>query len=149
MCFKNFGSIKIGDDGNIIKFIEKPSNPNSNYAIVGLYYYPNSVIQISKKIKPSNRGELEITSVNNEFLKRNQLKVELMGRGFAWLDTGTHENLLQASNFIQTVEKMQALKVACLEEIAYNMKYIDKNELKKHIQSNKNNNYAKYLNKLL
>ncbi len=146
---ENFGSIKIGDDGNIIKFIEKPSNPNSNYAIVGLYYYPNSVIQISKKIKPSNRGELEITSVNNEFLKRNQLKVELMGRGFAWLDTGTHENLLQASNFIQTVEKMQAMKVACLEEIAYNMKYIDKNELKKHIQSNKNNNYAKYLNKLL
>ena len=146
---ENFGSIKIGDDGNIIKFIEKPSNPNSNYAIVGLYYYPNSVIQISKKIKPSNRGELEITSVNNEFLKRNQLKVELIGRGFAWLDTGTHENLLQASNFIQTVEKMQAMKVACLEEIAYNMKYIDKNELKKHIQSNKNNNYAKYLNKLL
>ena len=104
---ENFGIIKSDSDGNIEEFIEKPKNPPSNYAVVGLYFYPNAVIEISKLVKPSKRGELEITAVNNEFLKRNQLKVEFMGRGFAWLDTGNHDNLLQASNFIKTVEKMQ------------------------------------------
>ena len=146
---ENFGIIKSDSDGNIEEFIEKPKNPPSNYAVVGLYFYPNSVIEISKLIKPSKRGELEITSVNNEFLERNKLKVEFMGRGFAWLDTGNHDNLLQASNFIKTVEKMQGLKVGCLEEIAFNMNFIDENILKQHIKSNKNNSYAKYLKRLL
>tara|TARA_Y100000766_G_scaffold266766_1_gene261347 strand:+ start:3417 stop:4289 length:873 start_codon:yes stop_codon:yes gene_type:complete len=146
---ENFGIIKSDSDGNIEEFIEKPKNPPSNYAVVGLYFYPNNVIGISKLIKPSKRGELEITSVNNEFLERNQLKVEFMGRGFAWLDTGNHDNLLQASNFIKTVEKMQGLKVGCLEEIAFNMNFIDENILKQHIKSNKNNSYAKYLKRLL
>jgi len=146
---ENFGIIKSDNDGNIEEFIEKPSNPSSNYAVVGLYFYPNTVIEISKTIQPSKRGELEITSVNNEFLMRNQLKVEFMGRGFAWLDTGTHDNLLQASIFIKTVEKMQAMKVACLEEIAFNMNFINEDILRQHIKSNKNNAYAKYLKKLL
>ena len=146
---ENFGVVKTDTNGEILGFEEKPRKTNSNHAIVGLYFYPNNVIDIAKKIKPSSRGELEITSVNNEFLKRKKLKVELMGRGFAWLDTGTHENLLQASNFIKTVEKMQAMKVACLEEIAFSMNYIDEDMLKSHIKNNRNNEYAKYLKKLI
>jgi glucose-1-phosphate thymidylyltransferase len=112
---------------------------------VGLYFYPNNVIEIAKKIKPSERGELEITTVNQEYLKQGNLKVELMGRGFAWLDTGTHESLLEASNYIQTIENRQGLKVACIEEIAYEMGYIDKDKLIELAQPLKKNQYGQYL----
>ena len=106
-------------DGNVTSIEEKPKNPKSNYAVVGLYFYTNDVVQIAKTIKPSDRGELEITTVNQEYLKQNNLKVQLLGRGFAWLDTGTHDSLMEAGQFIETIEKRQGLKVACLEEIAY------------------------------
>ena len=127
---------------------EKPNNPKSNYAVIGLYYYPNSVVEIAKNIKPSDRGELEITTVNQKYLEEGNLKVELMGRGYAWLDTGTHESLLEASNFIQTIEKRQGLKVACLEEIAYRMNYINKEQLKQLAEPLKKNGYGQYLLKL-
>jgi glucose-1-phosphate thymidylyltransferase len=116
--------------------------------VVGLYFYTNDVVQIAKTIKPSHRGELEITTVNQEYLKRNDLKVQLLGRGFAWLDTGTHDSLMEAGQFIETIEKRQGLKVACLEEIAYNMKYIDKAQLNKLAQPLKKNGYGQYLLKL-
>lgn len=128
---ERYGVVTFGEKNNVIKIEEKPEKPQSNYAVVGLYFYTNDVIQVSKKIKPSKRGELEITSVNQEFLKNGKLKVELLGRGFAWLDTGTHDSLIQAGNFIETIEKRQGLKVACLEEIAYHMKFINKSQLKK------------------
>ena len=118
-------------DGNVTSIEEKPKNPASNYAVVGLYFYTNNVVQIAKTIKPSDRGELEITTVNQEYLKNNNLKVELLGRGFAWLDTGTHDSLMEAGQFIETIEKRQGLKVACLEEIAFRMNYIDANQVKK------------------
>lgn len=128
---ERYGVVTFGKKNNVIKIEEKPEKPQSNYAVVGLYFYTNDVIEVSKKIKPSKRGELEITSVNQEFLKKGKLKVELLGRGFAWLDTGTHDSLIQAGNFIETIEKRQGLKVACLEEIAYHMKFINKSQLKK------------------
>lgn len=128
---ERYGVVTFGEKNNVIKIEEKPEKPQSNYAVVGLYFYTNDVIEVSKKIKPSKRGELEITSVNQEFLKKGKLKVELLGRGFAWLDTGTHDSLIQAGNFIETIEKRQGLKVACLEEIAYHMKFINKSQLKK------------------
>lgn len=128
---ERYGVVTFGEKNNVIKIEEKPEKPQSNYAVVGLYFYTNEVIEVSKKIKPSKRGELEITSVNQEFLKKGKLKVELLGRGFAWLDTGTHDSLIQAGNFIETIEKRQGLKVACLEEIAYHMKFINKSQLKK------------------
>ena len=118
-------------DGNVTSIEEKPKNPASNYAVVGLYFYTNDVVQIAKTIKPSDRGELEITTVNQEYLKNNNLKVQLLGRGFAWLDTGTHDSLMEAGQFIETIEKRQGLKVACLEEIAFRMNYIDANQVKK------------------
>jgi len=132
-------------DGNVTSIEEKPKNPASNYAVVGLYFYTNNVVQIAKTIKPSDRGELEITTVNQEYLKNNNLKVQLLGRGFAWLDTGTHDSLMEAGQFIETIEKRQGLKVACLEEIAYRMNYINKEQLEQLAKPLKKNGYGKYL----
>lgn len=147
---ENFGVVEFDKKNKVIGIEEKPNSPKSNYAVVGLYYYPNDVIQISKSIKPSKRGELEISSVNEEYLKKQILNVEILGRGYAWLDTGTHDSLLEASNFIHTIEKHSGLKVACLEEIAYKMGYIDANQLKTLIEPLKKTGYGKYLkNKVL
>lgn len=145
----SFGVVNFDENDHILSFEEKPVSPKSNYAVVGLYFYPNSVIEIAKNVKPSKRGELEITSVNNVFLDRNQICLELMGRGFAWLDTGTHESLLQASNFIKTIEDLQSLKIACLEEIAFKMGYINDKQLKYLATSINNKNYSNYLLRLL
>ena len=125
-----YGVAAFDDNGNVISIDEKPKKPKSNFAVVGLYFYTNDVIQIAKNIKPSKRGELEITSVNQIYLNQNRLKVELLGRGFAWLDTGTHDSLLEAGNFIESIESRKGLKVACIEEIAYRMKYIDADQVK-------------------
>ena len=140
-----YGVVDFDEQGNALSLEEKPLKPKSNYAVVGLYFYPNSVVNIAKNIKPSARGELEITTVNQTYLEQGDLKVELMGRGFAWLDTGTHESLLDASNFIQTIEKRQGLKVACIEEIAYEMGYISKAELLTLAQPLLKNQYGQYL----
>lgn len=145
---ERYGVAEFDKSNNVISIEEKPAEPKSNYAVVGLYFYPNSVIETAKNIKPSDRGELEITSVNQEYLASGGLKVELMGRGYAWLDTGTHESLLEASNYIQTIEKRQGLKVACLEEIAYEMGYITREKLIELAQPLKKNEYGKYLLKL-
>ena len=142
---KRYGVIDFDDYGNALSIVEKPNNPKSNYAVVGLYFYPNSVVEIAKNIKPSLRGELEITSVNQKFLEDKNLRVELLGRGYAWLDTGTHESLLEASNFIQAVEHRQGLKVACLEEIAFLKGYISKNQLLELAEPLKKNAYGEYL----
>ena len=140
-----YGVAEFDDKGNVLSIEEKPLKPKSNYAVVGLYFYPNSVVEIAKNIKPSHRGELEITTVNQVYLEQGNLKVELMGRGYAWLDTGTHESLLEASNFIQTIEKRQGLKVACIEEIAYEMGYISQDQLIKLAQPLLKNQYGQYL----
>ena len=145
---ERYGVAGFDKEGNVTSIEEKPKNPASNYAVVGLYFYTNDVVQIAKTIKPSHRGELEITTVNQEYLKRNDLKVQLLGRGFAWLDTGTHDSLMEAGQFIETIEKRQGLKVACLEEIAYNMKYIDKAQLNKLAEPLNKNGYGQYLLKL-
>ncbi|CAM1333935.1 glucose-1-phosphate thymidylyltransferase RfbA [Tenacibaculum aestuariivivum] len=142
---KRYGVVDFDDKGNAISIIEKPENPKSNYAVVGLYFYPNNVIKMAKKVVPSERGELEITSVNQQYLEDKQLKVELMGRGFAWLDTGTHDSLLEASQFIETIEKRQGLKVACLEEIALYMGYISKEKVRELAEPLKKNGYGQYL----
>ena len=142
---ERFGVAEFDNKGNVISIEEKPENPKSNYAVVGLYFYTNEVIQIAKNVKPSNRGELEITSVNQVYLSQNNLKVELLGRGFAWLDTGTHDSLLEAGQFIESIEKRKGLKVACLEEIAYRMEYINAEQVKKLAQPLKKNGYGKYL----
>ena len=128
---ENFGVVEFDKNKNAVTIEEKPISPKSNYAVVGLYFYPNDVVKISKSIKPSQRGELEISSVNEKYLERGDINVKIMGRGFTWLDTGTHDSLLEASNFIHTIEKHSGLKVACLEEIAYKMGYIDSKQLKK------------------
>jgi glucose-1-phosphate thymidylyltransferase len=140
-----YGVAEFDANGNVLSLEEKPKQPKSNYAVVGLYFYPNSVVEIAKNIKPSARGELEITTVNQTYLEQGNLKVELMGRGFAWLDTGTHESLLDASNFIQTIETRQGLKVACIEEIAYEMGYISKSDLINLAQPLLKNQYGQYL----
>ena len=142
---ERYGVAEFDTNGNVISIEEKPTNPKSNFAVVGLYFYTNDVVQIAKKIKPSHRGELEITSVNQEYLKHQNLKVELLGRGFAWLDTGTHDSLMEAGQFIETIEKRQGLKVACLEEIAYRMNYINKDQLKQLAEPLKKNGYGQYL----
>ena len=142
---ENFGVVELDKKNNAISIDEKPVFPKSNYAVVGLYYYPNDVIKISKSIKRSKRGELEISSVNQEYLNRGDLNVEIMGRGFTWLDTGTHDSLLEASNFIHTIEKHSGLKVACLEEIAFKMGYINSKKLEKLIEPLKKTGYGKYL----
>ena len=142
---ERYGVAEFNEDGVVTSLEEKPTEPKSNYAVVGLYFYPNDVIQKAKDVKPSHRGELEITTLNQDYLNENRLKVELMGRGYAWLDTGTHESLLEASMFIQTIENRQGLKVACLEEIAYEMGYITKEELLELAQPLKKNQYGQYL----
>jgi len=140
-----YGVAEFDANGNVLSIEEKPLKPKSNYAVVGLYFYPNSVVEIAKNIKPSSRGELEITTVNQTYLEQGDLKVELMGRGFSWLDTGTHESLLEASNFIQTIENRQGLKVACIEEIAYEMGYISQAQLIQLAQPLLKNQYGQYL----
>ncbi len=142
---ERYGVAEFDEKGNVISVEEKPENPKSNYAVVGLYFYTNEVISIAKNIKPSARGELEITTVNEEYLKRGELKVELMGRGYAWLDTGTHDSLLEASSFIQTIEKRQGLKVACLEEIAYEQGFIDAEKVRELARPLAKSGYGEYL----
>ena len=142
---QRYGVAEFNENGDVISIEEKPKEPNSNYAVVGLYFYPNDVVKKAKNVKPSDRGELEITTLNQDYLNENRLKVELMGRGYAWLDTGTHESLLEASSFIQTIENRQSLKVACLEEIAYEMGYISKEKLLELAEPLKKNQYGQYL----
>ena len=142
---QRYGVAEFNDSGDVISIEEKPKEPKSNYAVVGLYFYPNDVVKKAKDVKPSDRGELEITTLNQDYLNENRLKVELMGRGYAWLDTGTHESLLEASSFIQTIENRQSLKVACLEEIAYEMGYISKEKLLELAEPLKKNQYGQYL----
>ena len=138
---ERYGVAEVDEEGNVINLEEKPEKPKSNYAIVGLYYYPNSVIQIAKEVKPSHRGELEITSVNESYLKLNKLKLEILSRGYAWLDTGTHESLTEATEFVKAVEKRTGLKIACLEEIALKMNYIQKEKLIENIKDKKGDYY--------
>jgi glucose-1-phosphate thymidylyltransferase len=146
---ERYGVAEFDKNGNVTSIEEKPTDPKSNFAVVGLYFYTNDVVQIAKNIKPSHRGELEITSVNKEYLQQQTLKVELLGRGFAWLDTGTHDSLMEAGQFIETIEKRQGLKVACLEEIAYRMKYIDAAQVKKLAEPLRKNGYGQYLLNLI
>jgi glucose-1-phosphate thymidylyltransferase len=142
---ERYGVAEFDADGKVISIEEKPAEPKSNFAVVGLYFYPNEVVQVAQQIKPSARGELEITTVNEVFLAKESLQVELMGRGYAWLDTGTHESLLEASSFIQTIEKRQGLKIACLEEIAYEMGFIDKTQVLRLAQDLAKTGYGQYL----
>ena len=145
---ERYGVVEFDTDGNAVSIEEKPENPKSNYAVSGLYFYPNDVVQVAKNQKPSPRGELEITDVNKHYLNNNRLKVEQMGRGYAWLDTGTHDSLLEASQFVQTLEKRQGMKISCIEEIAYRMDYIDKDQLKALGKEMANNPYGQYLLKI-
>ena len=142
---ERYGVVDFDSDGNALSIEEKPQKPKSNYAVSGLYFYPNSVVDIAKDIKPSERGELEITSVNQAYLSQGNLKVEVMGRGYAWLDTGTHDSLIDASNYIRTIESRQGLKIACLEVIACKMGYITKQELLQLAEPLKKNGYGQYL----
>ena len=145
----SFGIIEFGHDGKPISIQEKPKSPKSNYAVTGLYFYDSKVVEIAKSIKPSKRGELEITAINENYLNADNLHVKILGRGFAWLDTGTHDSLLDASDFVRTIEHRQGLKIACLEEIAFLKGWIDKNVLSEQIKYNKNNSYGIYLKTIL
>ena len=146
---ERYGVAEFDKDGNVLSIEEKPKQPKSNYAVVGLYFYPNEVVKVAKTIKPSARGELEITTVNQAFLEKGDLKVQLLGRGFAWLDTGTHDSLAEASTFVEVIEKRQGLKIACLEEIAYRKGWIEAEQLKGLAQPMIKNQYGQYLLKLL
>ena len=145
---ERYGVVEFDINGNAISLEEKPTAPKSNYAVSGLYFYPNDVIEIAKKQKPSDRGELEITDTNKSYLSQGRLKVEKLGRGYAWLDTGTHDSLLEASQFVQILEKRQGVKISCIEEIAYRMGFIDKDGLVKLAEKMKNNSYGDYLIRL-
>ncbi len=145
---ERYGVVEFDDNGEAISLEEKPQNPMSNYAVSGIYFYPNNVIEFAKKQKPSERGELEITDINKKYLSSKKLKVERMGRGFAWLDTGTQESLLEASQFVQTLERRQGMKVSCIEEIAFRMKYIDKKQLEDLGANMGNSPYGQYLIKI-
>jgi len=145
---QEFGIVEFGDDMSVLSLEEKPAHPKSNYAIPGLYFYDESVTQRAKELKPSARGELEITDLNREYLRRGKLKVKLLGRGFAWLDTGTHDGLLEASNFVGTIQKRQGLYIACIEEIAYHMGYIRREQLMSLSQQYSNTEYGNYLKRI-
>lgn len=145
---ERYGVVEFDKNGKVLSIEEKPEKPKSNYAVTGLYFYSNDVIKKAKSLKPSKRGELEITDLNRLYLNENKLNVELLGRGFAWLDTGTHESLLQASNYVSTIEQRQGLKIACIEEIAYKKDFINKDQLIKLGEELKNNQYGQYLIKI-
>lgn len=146
---ERYGVAEIDNKGNVLSIEEKPENPKSNFAVVGLYLYPNSVVEIAKNIIPSNRGELEITSVNEAYLETGDLKLQILSRGFAWLDTGTHEALTEATEFVKAVEKRTGLKIACVEEIAWRMKYISKDNLENLASQSKNSSYSIYINQIV
>ncbi|HCY00395.1 MAG TPA: glucose-1-phosphate thymidylyltransferase, partial [Bacteroidales bacterium] len=146
---ERYGVAEFDGEGKVLSIEEKPANPKSNYAVVGLYFYPNKVVEVAKNIKPSARGELEITTVNQQFLKDEELKVQLFGRGFAWLDTGTHDSLSEASTFIEVIEKRQGLKISCLEEIAWRNGWITNEKLRAMGELMQKNEYGQYLLKLL
>jgi len=146
---KRYGVVEFDRDWNAVSIEEKPHSPKSNYAVSGLYFYPNDVVKIAKNQKPSSRGEFEITDINKAYLEQKRLKVERMGRGYAWLDTGTHDSLLEASQFVQALEKRQGVKISCIEEVAYRMNYISKKKLKKLGNELAYNQYGKYLLKIV
>lgn len=146
---ERFGVVEFDENGKVLSLEEKPQKPKSNYAVTGLYFYDNKVVDYAKALKPSKRGELEITDLNNCYLKDDKLKVEQFGRGFAWLDTGTHESMLQASQYVHTIEENQGIKIACLEEIAYRMGYLSKNELRKNLAKYPINGYYKYIKRII
>ena len=146
---ERFGVVEFDSNGKVLSLEEKPKKPKSHFAITGLYFYDNNVIKYAKELKPSARGELEITDLNKIYFEKQQLNVETLGRGFSWLDTGTHASLLRASQYVQTIEENQGIKIACLEEVAYRMKYISKDELKKSIEKYNNNEYFDYVKNLI